>query len=628
MVKKICFNLLCLFLITPAVFAWHALAIDTTSIRSLIDSSNFYTYSKAEKSIDFARQALQLAEEKKAPNHEAEALMSLAKAFYIKGEYDLSLQYGTRLYTLSQQIGYGRGKAFALNNRGLIFLSQENHKAALREFNAALQVNKSLNMLKPQASNYFNIALCYMELKELNEAEKALNESIMICKAAKDSTVFIMAINRLGDIAYQRKQYGRSLQFFKTALQQNTQKNDWEFTFSYTGMALAEFEAGLYDAAIKNAQKGLDHAKKLGAYWDIHRASKILYEAYAATKNYKLAFEYQKLNALYGDSLYNEKKEKEINKLMLKQKQVENEDLQHKLEIRQQRILFNQLIIFVVGIVVVLLTAILLVIYRKNMQVRTLNEELIKRNANMALQRDQIEQQNVELANLNHSKDQLFSVIGHDLRSPIVSIIQTVDLLRSDDLSAAETRLILDSFFEKLTATATMLDNLLLWVQGQKKEIRTDKSHFLLPSLMDQLLMVLNFQAKEKNISIQHEPLEGVRVYADVNHVRIIFQNLISNAIKFTPAGGRIFIHYFVDEVKSGVVLRDTGVGIPKDKIPLLFRVMGKDISTYGTAHEKGIGIGLMLVKKYADENEAGIVVNSTAEGTEFIVVFNRSVPA
>ncbi|MCY1524445.1 Adaptive-response sensory-kinase SasA [compost metagenome] len=283
------------------------------------------------------------------------------------------------------------------------------------------------------------------------------------------------------------------------------------------------------------------------------------------------------------------------------------------------------MIILVVVTVVVLLAAGLLVIYRKNKQVKVLNEELIKRNRNMAVQRDKIELQNMELANLNHSKDQLFSVVGHDLRSPILSIMQTVDMLRSNDLSAAETRMVLDNFFEKLTATATMLDNLLLWVQDQKKEIRTDKLNFLLPSVTDQVLMVLTFQAREKNISIQHESHPDARVYADRNHVRIIFQNLISNAIKFTPANGRIFIHYFTDERKSGIVIRDTGIGIPKDKIPLLFRVMGKDISTYGTAHEKGIGIGLMLVKKYADENQAEIVVNSTSAGTEFVVVLNRN---
>jgi signal transduction histidine kinase len=321
--------------------------------------------------------------------------------------------------------------------------------------------------------------------------------------------------------------------------------------------------------------------------------------------------------------LYSEKKDKEINRLQLKQKQVENEELAHLVQIKQQRNRLNQLIIIIIGSLIVFLIVILLVIRRKGIQVKKLNRELLKRNSDIAAQKDEIVLKNQELSNLNHSKDQLFSVVGHDLRSPIVSIIQTVDLLRSNNLSAEETTQVLDHFFEKLTATATMLDNLLLWANNQKNAVQVDRTHFSLPQLVKQLLMVLNFQAKEKNIQIHHHLLNEALIAADLNHARIIMHNLISNAIKFTPSGGDIYIHYFIKPDKVGVVVRDTGVGMSKEKLERLFKWVGKEISTYGTANEKGIGIGLMLVKKYAAENHADVVVNSGTKGTEFVICFD-----
>lgn len=612
MLRKINIFIFFLFAVPGIInqVAGQVQAADSLRILSYIDSAEYYTYINTDRSINYGKQALQASQKEHFLTGEAEALLSLARASYIKGQYDLSLRYSSGLSGLSRKIGFRKGIAFALNNSGLIFLSRENYKAALNEFNQALAANKALGNLKAQGANHFNIGLCYIGLNDLQAAEEVLHKSISFSKEAKDTTVLLMAINRLGDIACQRGSYALALQYFNSAIQQNTIKNDWEQAFSYTGMAIAYLGRNQFRDAIEVAEKGLNYAKKINAFWDIQRATSVLHQAYAERGDYKKAYEYHLLDKIYSDSLHNEKKDREISTLLLKQKQIENDELQHLVKIKQQRNQVNQLIILVVGCIIAFLAIILILIYRNHKKVRKLNNDLMVING--------------KLSGLNHSKDQLFSVIGHDMRSPIVSIIQTVNMLRSNSLSAQETQIALDNFFEKLTATATMLDNLLLWVNNQKTALSTEPVSFNLAQLVEQLLLALNFQAKEKSIRIHHQADGDTQVFADVNHTRIILQNILSNALKFTKTGGGIFMHYFSAEEdgRRGIVIRDTGVGIPEEKLNKLFQVMGKDISTYGTANEKGIGIGLMLVKKYADENQVEIIVNSSEKGTEFVLVF------
>lgn len=599
-------------------------AIDTNLVKQLADSSSHYAFTNSLKSIAFGKKALQMGIKLKDLKSEAIAHMSLARAYYVKGEYDSSLTHGSLLGEVSRKIGYGYGLAFAVNNAGLIYLGQDNYKAAQEEFVKALALNRELKNLVGQSSNLFNIALCKINFKDYETASNYLQQCILIAEKA-NRRVYVMAINRLGDVAYERKQWKAAISYYKKAIVENIIGDDWEKAYAYLGVAIVLHDRGSYQQSIIEAEVALGLLKRINAHWDMARAYHILQKSNEKLKQYPKAYEYLKLYKSYSDSLYNEKKEKEINLLHLKQKAIENKDLAQQVQLRKQNERVSQLVILVISIVVLFLGVGVVLILKNSGKIKRLNKKLIKNNEDIAEQKNQILQQNLELEQLNYSKDQLFSVIGHDLRSPIASIIQTVDLLKSNTLSTEQSAYIYKSFFERLTATATMLDNLLLWVNNQKEETTVDRQNFFLPKLTQQLLLVLNFPADEKGVYIKHETLDNAWANADINHARIIIQNLVSNAIKFTPSGGNIYVYYFVKEDKVGLVVKDTGVGIGKQKIDKLFYAMGKDISTYGTENEKGIGIGLMLVKKYADHNNAQIIVNSDESGAEFVVCFDKA---
>ncbi len=113
---------------------------------------------------------------------------------------------------------------------------------------------------------------------------------------------------------------------------------------------------------------------------------------------------------------------------------------------------------------------------------------------------------------------------------------------------------------------------------------------------------------------------------ADSNHLKIIFNNLIGNAIKFTPHGGTIEITYTDDADYQAIHVKDNGIGILPQKMEKLFKVTGKAISGYGTNNEIGAGIGLGLIKQFVDANNGRIEVKSQpGEGAEFIVYLEKA---
>lgn len=532
------------------------------------------------------------------------ALANISRSYYVKGAYDLSLNASQQSYTISDKYNDDAGKSNALNGIGLIYLAQDNIQPALEKFQSAAAINKVLDDKDKLAANFINIGICYDELKQPDKAIPALDEGLQICRQIKKYNLIALATNRLGLIYHGKEDYKNALQYYKEVINSKVYQDDWENSFAYTGLANTYYRLGDYRKAIVSGEEGLRLGKKIAAKWDIERSLDILHKSYFAVGDYKGAYGYLKQDKIYSDSLFNEGKENEINGLHLKQQQSENRELVKRSQLDQQRIRLNYLTITIISLIVVFLAVISIIVYRNYLAKNKLNKKL---------------------ATLNHTKDQLFSVIGHDLRSPFASIIQTLELIRSNDLSKEEIALIMDRFFEKLTATSAMLDNLLLWVNGQKKGIKAKPVQVDLPMVIEQLLNLLNLLALEKKINIQHIIPENGMITADPDHIRIIFQNLIGNAIKFTPLNGLIAISYEVLAEQVVIHIKDNGVGIPRAKQEQLFNIAGQEISSYGTNNEKGIGIGLLLVKKFADENNALLeIMSEEGLGTEFIVTFRR----
>ena len=212
----------------------------------------------------------------------------------------------------------------------------------------------------------------------------------------------------------------------------------------------------------------------------------------------------------------------------------------------------------------------------------------------------------------------MFSIIGHDLRGPIGGLQSLLGLFETNEIPISEFKKFLPKLKTDVDHILFTLNNLLSWGQTQLKNTTTKPTIINLKSCLKDSIQLHNENASKKRIRLINDISDNSFVWADKNHVDIIFRNLISNAIKFTKETGQILIKAESKEDHWVISVADTGVGMPENIRIQLFKDDEK-ITTYGTNNEKGTGLGLSLCKEMVEKNKGEIWVDSQLnKGTTF----------
>jgi two-component system sensor histidine kinase/response regulator len=231
----------------------------------------------------------------------------------------------------------------------------------------------------------------------------------------------------------------------------------------------------------------------------------------------------------------------------------------------------------------------------------------------------QVEEKNLELQKLNDTKQKLFSIIAHDLRSPIAQLKGSLDLVDREYISQEkfrETSARLSSEVDQLHST---LDNLLKWSVSQLQGIKVNPERISVAQVLEKKLDLFRQKADQKNITIR---TEGNRewVLADRDHLLLVLRNLISNAIKYSHKGGTITLKSQSSNNRVIITVTDSGTGMTDDLMSTLF---GSEniISHNGTADEKGTGLGLKLCREFIEKNQGSIWAESLEnKGSSFFI--------
>lgn len=224
-----------------------------------------------------------------------------------------------------------------------------------------------------------------------------------------------------------------------------------------------------------------------------------------------------------------------------------------------------------------------------------------------------------ELSLANKTKDTFFSIIAHDLKAPVGSVSRVLE-------EAAEGNLTLtDHMLEKLSESSAkvydLLDNLLVWARSQQGQLTMNPESVAVSQYVDAVFSLFQQVAMDKNISLEKELQPDLTIFADYDAIFTIFRNLISNAIKFTPAGGKVTIRAKKAGEKIEIEIADSGLGMSDAKLSRLFQIGegGIGITSLGTNSESGNGMGLILVREFAQAANTEIKVESKEnEGTTF----------
>jgi len=220
---------------------------------------------------------------------------------------------------------------------------------------------------------------------------------------------------------------------------------------------------------------------------------------------------------------------------------------------------------------------------------------------------------NTELTASNEQKNKLLSIIGHDLRNPISGSLQLLDLTLTDfeSTSADEVHNYLSMMKHELSNANELLEDLLSWAKAQFNSVNFNPNEITdIPGLIGKCIHNILPMAEKKSIVISQSVAEGLTLTADKGMLETVLRNLISNAVKFSNNGGSIKIKAvsFHKGVKFSVA--DNGLGIPKDKTPQLFDKTS-NYTTYGTAGEKGTGLGLNLCYDFVLKHGGQLWVHS-----------------
>ncbi|PRX60173.1 phospho-acceptor domain-containing protein [Cohnella sp. SGD-V74] len=207
-----------------------------------------------------------------------------------------------------------------------------------------------------------------------------------------------------------------------------------------------------------------------------------------------------------------------------------------------------------------------------------------------------------QIAHLNRLKDQLFTIVSHDIRSPLASQYQLIAMLEEDrDRLDEEHREIIGMLGEQIRQTLGMTNNLLEWFRSQREDMALRPQWLELSDVAEECCHVLYSQSAAKRISVESAVPVGTRVYADREALGLILRNLLSNAIKFTEAEGAVCVDAKVSGEWATISVRDNGIGMEEEHVMRLFEEPLN--SSPGTSGEKGSGLGLLVSRQFVERS-------------------------
>ena len=295
-------------------------------------------------------------------------------------------------------------------------------------------------------------------------------------------------------------------------------------------------------------------------------------------------------------------------------------------------LLLNLALCGLVTVIVIVLVALIVNSYRRKLgEMFSVELELKDRNHEQQSEIDEqhrlLREQNARLVQLNASKDKLFSIIAHDLRTPLGNMTQLATLT-AEELAAGRQKEAMEYLTDQreLSESALkLLDHLFDWARSQMSEMSCAAADFPLLDCLEECLAGIRVEARKKNIALTLQCAADLKVNANRNTVMTIVRNLASNAVKFTSAGGAVAVSAAAADGLATVSVKDSGIGIAPERMGQLFDFVHNK-STPGTGGERGTGLGLSLCRELVRQNGGEIEAESTpGAGSTFRFTLRKS---
>ncbi len=522
--------------------------------------------------------------------------IAMSQVFEAVGDYYKSADFLKEAEALDANDDDLLMRSLILNEAGRVNAAHGNIDEAFDDYRQLLIYSRQLELRAQEADALFHLGQLLTRQKKYKEALQSHKEALTIRRSIHDKSKEAMSLNDIGELYRSTKNYERSLANHVAALEiRQKLKDEPGLAESYNSVGALYIAKKDYKRAIANLELALQASREVHDQEQTLKTYEYLSQCYKELKDYKKALESKESSLGILDFIQNEKNERQLletqNRYQMKKKEGEIDKLeldrtQREKVIEAQTKLRNFLFLLIaLGMVISLLV---LYLY------------FLKRRSNRKLQE------------INDTKDKLFSIIGHDLKGPLNSLtaFSTLLLHHTDSLTKDEIKMLSLDLDKSLKNLFTLLENLLEWGRSQSGNIDFKPEAFDLAIVLKENQDLLKGLAENKKITIVNDNAASLSVKAHHNSINTVVRNLISNAIKFTPEGGKITLKVESAERQLRVSVEDTGVGMSEAAIQRLFKI-GTKHSTLGTAQEKGTGLGLVLCKDFVEKNGGTIGVES-----------------
>ncbi len=567
--------------------------------------------------LEYYQKSLKISEEISDKQGISYSLNNIGNIYRNQGNEPLALEYYQKSLKIREEIGDKRGIGLALNNIGNIYEKQGNYPLALEYQQKSLKIREEIGDKWGKTYSLNGIAAVYQKQKDYDKSIEYAQKSLQIAQEIK-------ALKEVGEASkilfnsYKLKgDYIKALEYHELYKQSNDSLFNVDKSKAITNLeAKAEIEKKEKEIAIFAKDKELDRQKQEVLSKDLE-LQRIEGER---QKNAKLAIEQQaKADILFALARHEQDKRKQdsltalaqktqllANNLKVNEQKLQAESKAKELEIEKEKGAkkFQQYINYLVvaGLLAVIIFAYFIFKSRR---------KAIKVKEIISLQAEQ-------LTEANNSKDKLFAILGHDLRSPVASLEGFLNLMQMGVISTDEFQTHLPVFYSNVKNVQNTLDNLLQWSISQMNGINAQPVQVNTQQIIGENINLFTAVAKAKNITFVANVPGGVFVWADENHFRLLLRNLINNAIKFTPEGGQIKVATQQRLTSLEISITDNGVGMTGEQTAKLFQ-KNQNMTTQGTSGEKGTGLGLQLCQEIVAKNGGAIWANSTkGEGSTF----------
>ncbi len=535
------------------------------------------------------------------------------------------VQENVRLAAVKEAEGDYRAASDYLNKAALMESDNKNYAEAIIYYEKSLVLNERINNATGIAGLNSNLAMLHNDLGQYEKALTYFQKTLAVRKARHENEGVFDAMFNISIILKNLNRLDEAIAMLENALDISKE------TYDYKKMRLC------YGTLYEYYDKKGDGEKKM-YYFDFYKLSNDLLQGKETKKlqndvnkaqSNAREVEYQKKIALLEKEMEIKMKDKEIvvakqdkstlfKKLTDEQKitkllsqdnrileqnealrEAENEKIAREARHKSTQLFYGVIALIIMG-------ALLVFVFIVNLARQRANNTL------KAKQRD--------LKQVNHVKDKMFSIIAHDLRAPFNGIKGLLMLLEQGLLDPIEEKYMLQQLQVTADSTLETLENLLQWAKNQIKGVIPKMVAVNMHEVANNTVKLLREASRQKHITLLNDlPAKG-EVMADADHLDIIFRNLISNAIKFTPQYGIVQVSVVQENAHWCITVKDSGVGVPAEKLSRLFEA-DKNFSTRGTNNEKGTGLGLLLVKELVEKNNGRIEVESTVDkGTTFYI--------